>query len=177
MVKEHPTQGPPNRDWRKISDYKIMGNDPKVRLIDPGVPAKEIMKKSKLVISVSGTISLESAFFDKPSITFVENDYSLIPSISKLKSKDELSELIKNSLEKKVDPNFVQKYFDILEENSFVFDLLGFQDSYFKHFYFDGNLVDVEISTSQMEEFLINQKQKIEDLAQEFKKKILVNIL
>ena len=177
LVKEHPTQGPPNRDWRKISDYKIMGNDPKVRLIDPGVPAKEIMKKSKLVISVSGTISLESAFFDKPSITFVENDYSLIPSISKLKSKDELSELIKNSLEKKVDPNFVQKYFDILEENSFVFDLLGFQDSYFKHFYFDGNLVDVEISTSQMEEFLINQKQKIEDLAQEFKKKILVNIL
>ena len=177
LVKEHPTQGPPNRDWRKISDYKTMQNNPKVKLIDPDVPAREIIKKSELVISVSGTITLESAFFGKPSITFVENDYSLIPSISRLKSKNELDELIKNSLEKKVDSSAIQKYFDILEENSFVFDLLGFQDSYLKHFYFDGNLVDVEMSVSQMEEFLNNQKQKIEDLAQEFKKKMLVNIL
>jgi len=177
FVKEHPTQGPPNRDWRKISDYKTMQNNTKVRLIDPAVPADKIIKKSKLVISVSGTISIESAFFNKSSITFVENDYSLIPSITRLKSKNELPELIKNSLEKKVDPNYVGKYFDILEENSFVFDLLGFQDSYSKHFYFDGNLVDVEISESQMKEFLINEKQKIENLVQEFKKKILVNIL
>ena len=129
------------------------------------------------MISVSGTISLESAFFSKPSITFVENDYSLIPSITKLKSREELPELIRNSLDKNIDPSFVVKYFDGLEENSFVFDLLGFQDSYLKHFYFDGNLVDVEISESQMQEFLINEKQKIEDLVQEFKKKILVNIL
>ena len=177
VVKEHPTQGPPNRDWRKISDYKTMQNNPNVRLIHPEIPADEIIKKSKLVISVSGTISLESAFFNKPSITFVENDYSLIPSITKLKSREELPELIRNSLDKNIDPSFVVKYFDGLEENSFVFDLLGFQDSYLKHFYFDGNLVDVEISESQMQEFLISEKQKIEDLVQEFKKKILVNIL
>ena len=175
FVKEHPTQGPPNRDWRKISDYKTMQNNPKVRLIDPVVPADEIIKKSKLVISVSGTISLESAFFNKPSITLVENDYTLIPSISRLKSKNELRELIKNSLGKKVNPNYVGKYFDILEENSFVFDHLGFQASYLKHFYFDGNLVDVEISESQMKEFLINEKQNLENLTQEFKKKIVKN--
>ena len=171
FVKEHPTQGP-GRGWRKISDYQTIQNNPKVKLIHPSVSANEIIAKSKLVVSVSGTLALESAFFNKPSITFVDNDYTLIPSISRLKSKNELRELIEDSLEKKVEPNYVGKYFDILEENSFIFDYLGFQISYLKHFYFDGNLVDVEILEIQMKEFLNNEKQNIENLAQEFKKRI-----
>ena len=55
------------------------------------------------------------------------------------------------------------------------FNYLEFQVSYFKHFYFDGNLVDVEISESHMKEFLINEKQNLENLAQEFKKKVIKN--
>ena len=88
FVKEHPTQGS-GREWRKISDYQAMQNNPKVKLIHPSVPANEIIAKSKLVISVSGTLALESAFFNKPSITFADNDYTLIPSISRLKSKND----------------------------------------------------------------------------------------
>ena len=174
FVKEHPAQGP-GRGWRKISNYQAMQNNPKVKLIHPSVPASEIIAKSKLVISVSGTLALESAFFNKPSITFADNDYTLIPSISRLKSKNELRELIEDSLEKKVEPNYVGKYFDILEENSFVFDYLGFQVNYLKHFYFDSNLLDVQISDRQMKEFLINEKQNLENLAQEFKKKVIKN--
>jgi len=173
LVKEHPTQGS-GRDWRKISQYKALQNNPKVRLIHPSVPADEIIKKSKLVISVSGTIALESAFLNKPSITIADNDYSLIPSISRLNSKNELRELIENSLEQKIDPSIIGKYIDILEENSFIFDHLGFQISYFEHFYFGGNLVDVEISESHMKEFLV-KKQNLENLAQEFKKKMIKN--
>ena len=173
LVKEHPTQGS-GRDWRKISQYKALQNNPKVRLIHPSVPADEIIKKSKLVISVSGTIALESAFLNKPSITIADNDYSLIPSITRLKSKNELRELIENSLEQKIDPSIIGKYIDILEENSFIFDHLGFQISYFEHFYFGGNLVDVEISESHMKEFLV-KKQNLENLAQEFKKKMIKN--
>ena len=171
FVKEHPTQGS-GREWRKISDYQTMQNNQKIKLIHPSVPASEIVEKSKLIISVSGTLALESAFFNKPSITFVENDYSFIPSISKLKSKNELRQLIECSLEKKVEPNYVGKYFDVLEENSFIFDLLSFQVHYLKHFYYDSNLLDVQISDSQMMEFLINEKQNLENLAQEFKKRI-----
>ena len=173
LVKEHPTQGS-GRDWRKISQYKALQNNPKVRLIHPSVPADEIIKKSKLVISVSGTIALESAFLNKPSITIADNDYSLIPSISRLNSKNELRELIENSLEQKIDPSIIGKYIDILEENSFIFDYLGFQISYFEHFYFGGNLVDVEISESHMKEFLV-KKQNLENLAREFKKKMIKN--
>ena len=173
LVKEHPTQGS-GRDWRKISQYKELQNNPKVRLIHPSIPATEIIKKSKLVISVSGTIALESAFLNKPSITIADNDYTLIPSISRLNSKNELRVLIEKSLEKKADPNIIRKYLDILEENSFIFDYLEFQVSYLEHFYFDGNLVDVEISESHMKEFLV-KKQNLENLAQEFKKKIVKN--
>ena len=173
FVKEHPTQGS-GRDWREISQYKALQNNPKVRLIHPSVPADEIIKKSKLVISVSGTIALESAFLNTPSITIADNDYTLIPSISRLNSKNELQGLIENSLEKKVEPSSLGKYLDILEENSFIFDYLEFQVSYFNHFYFGGNLVDVEISESHMKEFLV-KKQNLENLAQEFKKKMIKN--
>ena len=173
FVKEHPTQGS-GRDWREISQYKALQNNPKVRLIHPSVPADEIIKKSKLVISVSGTIALESAFLNTPSITIADNDYILIPSISRLNSKNELQGLIKNSLEKKVEPSSIGKYLDILEENSFIFDYLEFQVSYFNHFYFSGNLVDVEISESHMKEFLI-KNQNLKNLAQEFKKRMIKN--
>ena len=174
FVKEHPTQGS-GRDWRKISDYKSMQNNPKVRLVHPSVSAIEIVSKSKLVITASGTLALESTFYNKPAITFADNDYTLLPSVSKLNSKNELRELIENSLEKKVDPNYVGKYFDIFEENSFIFDYFAFQLSYFKHFYFGGNLVDVEIPESNMEKFLIKEKQNLENLAREFKKKMIKN--
>ena len=173
LVKEHPTQGS-GRDWREISQYKALQNNPKVRLIHPSVPADEIIKKSKLVISVSGTIALESAFLNTPSITIADNDYTLIPSISRLNSKNELQGLIENSLEKKVEPSSIGKYLDILEENSFIFDYLEFQVSYFNHFYFSGNLVDVEISESHMKEFLI-KNQNLKNLAQEFKKRMIKN--
>ena len=62
VVKEHPTQGPPTRDWRKISDYQKMMDNPNVTVIHPSVPADKIIEKSKLVISISGTLALETAF-------------------------------------------------------------------------------------------------------------------
>jgi hypothetical protein len=86
-----------------------------------------------------------------------------------------LSDTIKNCLEKKVNPTEVKKYFNILENNSFIFDLLSFQDNYMKHFFFDGNLLDVKFSESQMEEFLIKHKSTLELLANEFNRKILEN--
>ena len=172
VVKEHPTQGPPARDWRKISDYQSMIRNSRVKLIHHSVPADQIIKNSDLVISASGTITLESAFFGIPSITFADNDYPLISSISKLESGSDLSNLINNSLKIKGNPNDLKKYFDILENNSFIFNLYEFQLAYYKQFYFDANLFDVEISECDMENFLKDQKEKLEKLADEFNKKI-----
>ena len=133
IVKEHPTQGP-GRGWRKLSDYKRFKQNPRIFFIHPSVPASEIIKKSKLVISVSGTASLEASFFNTPSITFAKKDFTLISSIQKFNTDDDLSLLIKKSLNMKTDPNEVEKYFDILEENSFIFDQLSFQLEYLSYF-------------------------------------------
>ncbi len=174
VVKEHPTQGPPTRDWRKISDYQKMMSDPNVTLIHPSVPADKIIEKSKLVISISGTLALETAFYGIPSMTFADNDYPLIPSIFKIKSKNELPKLIQEILDFKLgNPDYVKKYFDILENNSFIFNLYEFQLAYYKQLYFDANLFDVKLSEKNLKEFLINQKDVLTLLANEFNKKIL----
>jgi len=173
VVKEHPTQGPPTRDWRPKSDYKKMMNTPNVTMIHPSVPADKIMKKSKLIISVSGTVALESTFFGIPSITFADNDYPLIPSVSKLNTKNELPKLIEKSLgNTSNNADNVKKYFDILEKNSFIFNLYEFQLAYYQQLYFDANLFDVKISENNLKKFLLNQKENLENLANEFNKKI-----
>ena len=171
LVKEHPTQGP-GRGWRNLSDYKSFKNNPKVKFIHPSVSATSIIKKSKLVISVSGTTSLESSFINKPSITFVKNNFTLIPSIQKLNSKHDLPKLIQDSLQKTADPQLVGKYFDILEEQSFIFDYLNFQLYYHSYFYFDGNLVDVEIDESKMLKFLLDHEKSFSVIIEGFKQKI-----
>ena len=175
VVKEHPTQGPPNRDWRKISDYKSLLENPKIQLIHPSINAKHIIKKSSLVISVSGTISLESSFFNIPSITFANNDYPLIKSISKMDSISNLNFLIMDSMKKNTNPSDVKNYFDILMENSFEFDLLDFQVTYLKYLYLDANLLDIEITEKQMKLLLDNQKDNLMNLAKNFERQINLN--
>ena len=171
IVKEHPTQGP-GRGWRKLSDYKRFKQNPRIFFIHPSVPASEIIKKSKLVISVSGTASLEASFFNTPSITFAKKDFTLISSIQKFNTDDDLSLLIKKSLNMKTDPNEVEKYFDILEENSFIFDQLSFQLEYLSYFYLNGNLIDVEINESKMKTFLNEKEETFVNVINSFEQKI-----
>ena len=174
VVKEHPTQGP-GRGWRQISDYEKFKNNPQVFLIHPSVSASKIIKKSKLVISVSGTASLEASIFNTPSITFAKNNFTLISSIQKFNSNDNLSLLIEKSLSHHVNPNEVGKYFDILEENSFIFDQLNFQLNYLSYFYLNGNLVDVEIEESKMKIFLNENKENFLNVVIMLKKMISSN--
>ena len=172
IVKEHPTQGP-GRGWRNLSDYKRFKNNSKVFFIHPSISASEIIKKSKLVISVSGTASLEASFFNTPSITFAKKDFSLISSVQKFNNDDDLISLIKNTLDIKPDPNQVEKYFNILEKNSFVFDQLEFQLEYLSYFYLNGNLVDVEINEPKMIKFLNDKEETFVDLINSMHKAVV----
>jgi len=170
-VKEHPTQGPA-RNWRDISFYKQIINIANVKLFHPSTDSTLLMKNSELVISVGGTSCFEAGFFGKPSITFADLGYSLIPSVKKLNSYDELRDAIKQCIKTNVEPNYIKKYVDLIEENSFDFDILDFQMKYLNQFYFSGNLVDVSIDEKQMELFLSDNEQILQKLASEFIKKI-----
>ncbi|NDF25823.1 MAG: hypothetical protein EB149_07590 [Thaumarchaeota archaeon] len=163
-VKEHPTQGK-SRGWRPITEYKEIMEMPNVKMIHPSVSSTELIKKSALVISIGGTASLEAAFYEKPSIMFANLGYAILPSIFKINSFDNLSNTISQALKTKINPIDLDKYVTALEDASFDFDWLGFIRKCHKRFYYDGNLVDVEIDPLNMEQFLNEEGSTLEKLA------------
>ena len=170
-VKEHPLQGP-ERNWRDISFYKKILAIPNVKLFHPSTSSELLMKNCELVVSVGGTSCFEAGFFGKHAIMFADLGYSLIPSVKKLNSYDELHDAINQCIKTNVEPNYIKKYVELIEENSFDFNILDFQMKYLNQFYFSGNLVDVSIDEKQMELFLSDNEQILQKLASEFIKKI-----
>ena len=84
----------------------------------------------------------------------------------------ELKQEIHNSLNVRVNPNHVYNYIKILEENSFDFDILNFEQSYHNWFFLNGNLVDVNIDVEKMKQFLLHHENDLKYVSSEFMKKI-----
>jgi len=103
---------------------------------------------------------------------FADLGYAILPSIFKIKSFDDLSSTILRALDTKVNPVDVDKYVTALENVAFDFDWLGFVRKCHNRFYYDGNLVDVEINQSDMEQFLEEEKIPLTKLSDEHIKKL-----
>ena len=121
-VKEHPFMV--IRGWRSISDYKQIMSLPNVTLIHPSVKPDYITKRSSLVISINSTSGLEAGFYNKPSITLSNQDFSYLPFVHQIKTLDELPDAIKTSLKKKVNISDLNNYLNLIEFNSFETDTL-----------------------------------------------------
>lgn len=171
-VKEHYLMN--TRAWRKISFYKEIMNMPHVKLIHPSVKSEILLEKCSLVIAILGTSCLEAAFFRKPSIILEDiakfSDY--VSSIIKLRSFTDLPITIKNGLQTQVDINELNKYVDLIESNSFEFNMTRLILDYGNHFYIGSNLANVEIADEQMNSFLDKNKETFVLLASEHIKKI-----
>ena len=175
-VKEHPIQV--TREWRKISFYKEILSIPNVQFLHHSVKIEDVMKKCSLLITINGAAGLEAAIYKKPSIIFSEGEhfsYSNLPSVHKLKSIDELPTAIRSSLRKKVDPNDVDKYFNLLDANTFDFDMFGFDLDYHNYFYYGGNLLDVEIPEEKVKQFIKKHESSFDKVADEYIKEINKN--
>ena len=70
-VKDHPTMD--TRDWRSFSFYKKIMDLPNVKMLHHDVHPKNILPKCSMVITVGGTTGFEAAFYEKPTITFVDS--------------------------------------------------------------------------------------------------------
>ena len=169
-VKETPSQV--TRHWRSTSSYKQMLEIPNVRLLHPSIPPSEIYKKTSLVITISGSSSLEAAFYEKPSIIFTENAHSILPSINTIKSLDDLPKAISRSLDTKVNATDLDRYITFFEDNSFEFDQHGLHTKEHDYFFFGGHLIDVDISDSKMEFFLKENKLDFDKLTNGFLNKL-----
>ena len=169
-VKEHP--GNVFREWRSVSDYKKIMKLPNVRLIHPSVKSEDLIIKSSLVITISSTSGLEAAFHNKPSIIFADLDYSILPSVHKIKAIDELPYAIKTSLKKEVKSSDLNYYINLIEENSFELDFDSIDSDFDSNFHYGGFLADTEIPIEKMRLFLERHSADFDKIAAECLKKI-----
>ena len=148
---------------------------PNVHLIHPSFSAEKLYENCSLVITIRGTSGLDAAFYKKTSIIFGDMLYSLLPSVYRLKSLEDLPNAIRQSLQKEVIPSDLDKYLTLIENNSFDFDIAAYENKELKHFYAGGILVDVEISSSTMKSFLDENKSIFDTLSSEYVKKLSVS--
>jgi len=169
-VKEHPEKVA--RAWRSISEYKEIMNIPNVVLLHPKFSNEEIYKNCSLLITIAGTAGFEAACYGKPVITFVDLNYSLLPSVHTLKSLNDLPELIRKSLSQKIEPDSLDKYITLLEKNVSKFDYADFMAKLAVEFFYGNNLMDVEIPEVKMKTFLEKNYPLLEVLADDHIRKI-----
>jgi len=117
--------------WRKTSFYKEILALPNVELIHPSFSPDEIIKKSSLVISITGTSALQAAFYEKPSIVLAHTIYKEFhPSIRRVKNLEELPNAIRSALKTKVDVMDLNRYIEIIEKESFIYVRYKSSDRY-----------------------------------------------
>lgn len=169
-VKEHPSQF--TRHWRSKKIYDEIASIPNVYLIHPHISSLDLVKKSSLVITLSGTVAIEAAFHQKPSITCADFDYTFLPSVERIGRIEDLPKLIRKSLKKKINSNELDAYVSLVEKNTFEFDGTDFDKKSTKKFFHGGRLADVHISNQMMKEFLDENESVLRVLANEHLKKI-----
>lgn len=169
-IKDHPLGN--TRGWRKISDYKQIMKLPNVSILHPTVLPEKIIPKCSLVVTIVSTAGLEAAFYEKPSIVFVDLIYSQLPSVHKLISIEELPIAIRRSLEQKVDISDLNNFVNLIHDNSFELNLHSLYMDMGEYFFYGGYLVDVEIPLQKMNLFLEKNKDKFDKLCLEHVKKI-----
>ena len=99
--------------------------------------------------------------------------YTILPSVQKLDSIENLPNLIKNGLDMKVDANDLDKYMIILDEHSFDFDLKGYEMKEANFLRYGGSFQDTIITNEKMKIFLDETKNIINPLVDEYIKKFL----
>lgn len=169
-VKEHPSQF--LRGWRSKSNYNDIISIANVTLIHPDFPSEKLYQNCSLVITIGGTAGYEAALYEKPSIILNDLRYSILPSVHRLRSFEELPSVINDSIDKKVNIDDINRYVKLLESSTIEFNWLGFQQKFQKEFYFNDTLRDVEISEEKVKKFIESNKNTLEQLAQEHIKKI-----
>lgn len=122
LVKEHPR----NIGRRSMGYYKKILDIPNVDFVDFYLPSIEVVKKSKLVIVLSGNIGFEAVLLGKPVIALGNTPYNILPShivnyIDNIKClRDEIKTTLSNY---QSDSDTVKKYISAVIKNSFKLDL------------------------------------------------------
>jgi hypothetical protein len=163
LVKEHPAQK--SREWRSISEYSQIMDVPNVTLIHPSFSEKELQKNCSLLISTAGGSAFEAAFYQKPSIIFGSAIFSILPSVKKVDSLENLPKIIRTSLKTKVKSHDLAKFMKILSPEIINFSFAEFLSNFNERFTSSGGYVDSIINENKLKVFLEEKKVSLEYLA------------
>ena len=94
--------------------------------------------------------------------------FTVLPSVQKLNSLEELPLMIRHGLETKVNSDDLDRYLSILDEHSFDFDLKGYESNEANFFRHGGNYQDTIITNEQMKSFLDENASSFEILAKNY---------
>lgn len=152
------------RGWHTIQEYKEIMDIPNVTLIHPSYSSDELIKNSKLVITIRGTASFNAAEQNIPSIIFGDAPFEILPSVYKVKSLVDLPKLIKIALKTKVNPEYFEKYVKLVDERSVDFNMMDFEVKRNNQFYSGNTLSDIDISENATKQFFENNRKYFKSL-------------
>ena len=89
-VKEHPSAVA----LQPVSFYRQLKEMPNVELLGPGLPTKEIIRRSKGVVCLTSTAGFEGAVMNKPVIVFGNIFYSYFPNVRTVRDYSQLTEAL-----------------------------------------------------------------------------------
>jgi len=168
-VKEHPSMA--LKKWRPISDYKKILDLPNVKLIHPSVDSSEIIRKSSLILTLTGTSGFEASFYGKPSIVFSDTIYSNLTWIHRIRNLEDLSISILNTIKKKVDVAELNNFMNKLITNTFFLDEFKIYAEIFNRIH-NGFIIGDDISMTELNNYFEENKILFEQLVNEHLKKI-----
>lgn len=122
IVKEHPR----NIGRRSQGYYKKILDIPNVDFADFELPSIEVVKRSKLIIVLSGNIGFEAALNGIPVISFGKTMYNMLPKtiVNHLDNiKDLYLEIDKTIDSYKFSQEIIKKYLSAIIKNSFPLDV------------------------------------------------------
>ena len=102
----------------------------------------------------------------------MEPDKCFILSIIKAEKLEQLPELIKRTINTKVDSSYLNRFIDLIEKSAVNFDMFGFQTKFNSEFYYQGSLFDVDIEEERLKKFLISTKDDFDEIVNHHIKKI-----
>lgn len=89
-VKDHPHAGA----YRDLSDYLNIQAIPNVRLLDPAIPGKSIIQRSRGVITINGTSGFEALLLNKQVYTFGNSFYNPCERVQQVRNIRDLQALL-----------------------------------------------------------------------------------
>lgn len=85
-VKDHPHAG----YYRDVSDYKKIQEIPNVKLLDPAISGKNLIRKCESLITINGTSGFEAIMLNKQVYTFGNGFYSPFTKVERIYNIREL---------------------------------------------------------------------------------------